>query len=665
MAQHLAEDEFISTDQCVAYLKLLGAWAKLRNAISRQDGVFGIYDAAAEGLGPNDDSIVRAQIREKRWAVYTARAVQRYTSWWDTCIPTDSSIPMQSAISDAESYKRIVFPTSRIRWKEMYLPPLDVLMVWHAHMLSPQEYLEDCIRHGKMGTWASDFPWQLVNSQINDTTLEYVPSTQAQDFFETQLGLQWNNLNDPPVATVTCPSCERSTTVEWTKGDIGSDPQKAFSRCTGFSDSSFQSCCLHCQAMINHDKLKIARFYRDVKSVLFEDGTVAGSQYSIYGIPGQQSTGLPAEGPKHSSLNNFIKTIGMELLVLTDPKREVCRTIFDLKTFLEAKLHDQATLSVTYKKDSSTVKLVDLFYTNRMLMRYWATWNHFSLDLASAVIRQGRFIRDTEHLDWVHFPDVHAIIERFFGRYTAFFSIMRKNPSCIAIPTLDIDLVWHTHLLSPAKYFFYSVRTEDGNPLRLIQHGNTIAAMEMHKAFIWTSKEYRKVTGGEIYSECLCRYCAALREDELYTTLFPSKSIYRARKAAEALHDRIDIPTTCGPHISAHSATPNPEPESAYQADMLRVQQTMLQRMGEKASERMERRRHRQGARRGIPDSFSTTQHVWGFPMSIEFYAPYFPDLEIHGHLYACDPHSMYPGLTGKLVDINNNSSDGEASPLH
>lgn len=110
----------------------------------------------------------------------------------------------------------------------------------------------------------------------------------------------------------------------------------------------------------------------------------------------------------------------------------------------------------------------------------------------------------------------------------------------------------------------------------------------------------------------------------------------------------MDIPTTRGPHISAYNATPTPTSESAYQAYMLRMQQTMLQRMGEKANE-IKRRRHRRGTRREIPDSFSTTQYVWGFPMSVEFYVPYFPDLEIHGHLYARDPHSMYPGLTGKL----------------
>ena len=33
------------------------------------------------------------------------------------------------------------------------LPPVDVLMVWHSHMLNPRAYLEDCLRNGQMHMW--------------------------------------------------------------------------------------------------------------------------------------------------------------------------------------------------------------------------------------------------------------------------------------------------------------------------------------------------------------------------------------------------------------------------------------------------------------------------------------------------------------------------------
>lgn len=125
--------------------------------------------------------------------------------------------------------------------------------------------------------------------------------------------------------------------------------------------------------------------------------------------------------------------------------------------------------------------------------------------------------------------------------------------------------------------------TED----EFISTDQCVGYLKLLGAFILTSKEYRKAASGEIYSEIVYRHCAALREDEFYNTLLPSKSIYRARKAVEALHDRMDILITYGPHILAHNATPNPTPESFHEAYMLRSKQSVLQRMREKANERI------------------------------------------------------------------------------
>jgi hypothetical protein len=34
-------------------------------------------------------------------------------------------------------------------------------------------------------------------------------------------------------------------------------------------------------------------------------------------------------------------------------------------------------------------------------------------------------------------------------------SIISENPKHTAVPTLDVDLAWHTHQLSPKPYYEY------------------------------------------------------------------------------------------------------------------------------------------------------------------------------------------------------------------
>lgn len=66
----------VTPDQCAAHLKLLAALADLRDSVANNDGLFGLYDSSADGFNDSPNE-ARARIREKRWAVYTARAVDR------------------------------------------------------------------------------------------------------------------------------------------------------------------------------------------------------------------------------------------------------------------------------------------------------------------------------------------------------------------------------------------------------------------------------------------------------------------------------------------------------------------------------------------------------------------------------------------------------------
>lgn len=76
-----------SADQCVAHLKLLKAFAGLRHDIVHRDGLFAITDSMIElvekrSLEPRSRTTYLSQLQEKRWAVYVARAADRFERWY-------------------------------------------------------------------------------------------------------------------------------------------------------------------------------------------------------------------------------------------------------------------------------------------------------------------------------------------------------------------------------------------------------------------------------------------------------------------------------------------------------------------------------------------------------------------------------------------------------
>lgn len=121
-SQQYPTSSIVPHDQCVAHLKLLAVFADLRDAISNNDGLFGLFDSAADKFSDSVDE-AKARIREKRWAVYTARAVDRYAKWWLTCLPMSRP---QLTMKDVESpnYEEIVDCETRLAWSKNNLPPI-------------------------------------------------------------------------------------------------------------------------------------------------------------------------------------------------------------------------------------------------------------------------------------------------------------------------------------------------------------------------------------------------------------------------------------------------------------------------------------------------------------------------------------------------------------
>jgi hypothetical protein len=125
-------------DQCLAHLKLLECFYVLRDKVSKTDGLFGIPDslAKAEQSSTENQTSDADLLREKRWAVYVSRAVDRFESWWTRCAPsTRHGQPWQKLkMADLDGSAGKAFEASfehkfQVPFTVERLPPLGMFVV--------------------------------------------------------------------------------------------------------------------------------------------------------------------------------------------------------------------------------------------------------------------------------------------------------------------------------------------------------------------------------------------------------------------------------------------------------------------------------------------------------------------------------------------------------
>ncbi|KAF1991264.1 hypothetical protein K402DRAFT_347332 [Aulographum hederae CBS 113979] len=129
------------------------------------------------------------------------------------------------------------------------------------------------------------------------------------------------------------------------------------------------------------------------------------------------------------------------------------------------------------------------------------------IDLSAAVQRQTVFISKMSHYLWLRSPSLYHALTHARTRYTNFFALFALHPGNIIVPTFDVDLVWHTQQLDPSRYREYCDKIAG----RFINHDDKIGKGELGSTFEETKRLYFE-SFGEVYDECLCWDCAAVRE---------------------------------------------------------------------------------------------------------------------------------------------------------
>ncbi|KAF8664178.1 hypothetical protein AX16_000799, partial [Volvariella volvacea WC 439] len=119
----------VNAEQLKAHLSLLGAFAELREKVEMEYMDLPEWNYSM----PNDP--------KRRWGWFIGIAVERFEQWCMALLPHD--------------------PHNYIGRDD--LPPLDVMMVWHAYLLNPRWYAEDCERHSHLKELRSGFGSYLIS----------------------------------------------------------------------------------------------------------------------------------------------------------------------------------------------------------------------------------------------------------------------------------------------------------------------------------------------------------------------------------------------------------------------------------------------------------------------------------------------------------------------
>ncbi|VUC20441.1 unnamed protein product [Clonostachys rosea] len=552
-------------DTCIAHLRLIHAIQNLKEEVGYSDGLWNLWDARAGPVGALENGELSeaeiadiktkvSHIREKRWALYVARAVDRYQTWWQT-IAGDRL--MAKEVHNKDSPRWVEFPngTADFSWTEDQLPPLDVLMIWHTHMLNPRCFLEDAMLWGLRELWTTGMPW--AENELDATT-----------------------------KILDCPACKQPNDVAWTTCGLPetykgvADPGLTGN---GYGDGDFKHTCTECGVVVTKSLLSVAKLVRDTTNYVENDITMPGSvlhpESGMPPSPGQTpDVILPnhiAKQALESRLDSFIDSpMGKlpDMLTVKDLFSKILSTEQGVSSIREPNAH--ATSTTQSNATGSPLKKTEAVQIRKMMSRYWENHSIFALDLVAAVMRQGTFIEKAVRLNWLYSPVIRQSMDRFCQKYQRFLLIMHEDSMHLCVPTLDVDLVWHTHQLAPRAYY-KSTTTHSGKlalqKAKFVDHNDKVEESTLARSFERTSATYL-AKFGEVYSECACGFCEAIHHKNSFPK-GPSMFSVGKNKVQKAIYDFQNAqpppPSENTSHISAHNASEQP-PTRAYIGEYIR-----------------------------------------------------------------------------------------------
>ncbi|KAJ3513636.1 hypothetical protein NLJ89_g2838 [Agrocybe chaxingu] len=431
----------VNIQEIKGHLLLLNAFAELKKRI-----------LSADVRAPN------APLSEDRkWGWFVALAVERFDTWCRGLKADDTG-----------------------KDTEIVLPPLDVLVVWHAYMLNPRWYAEDCLVKPECRI-LKEFEPHFTNGLRGQfqTLLSGSPSKGRLDFWNSRTSVQFDfidYMNSVTAKRVVCPFCKWPVEVEL---------MNHFGR--GYLQQGFAAVCpKYCGiGDITKETMALRKVADDLAAIA--PASLPGTIFN----------------PSSSSDPTTAKKIKEKFVTKGKPFRTIPDPPYGTTTYLK-----EVSDSIMRYTDFSMSKLRTIMGpASRLNSKILSAYNDdkiYSVELVGAVLRQESFVQKMYDLGWTKLgffdgASDELALQHALARYHAFLDLMASSPASFFVPTLDIDLVWHTHQLMPSKYES-DCKSFIG---RFIDHDDKVEGLRLSSAFDITCRAW-KDRFGVPYTHCGC-----------------------------------------------------------------------------------------------------------------------------------------------------------------
>ncbi|KAF8317367.1 hypothetical protein DL93DRAFT_2076984 [Clavulina sp. PMI_390] len=302
------------------------------------------------------------------------------------------------------------------------VPPLDVLSILHAYLLSPWGFDEDMSYHVPTLSKLPEFPLDHMKDLVNSEADFIASETQIRSW-ETATGLPFQIEADNHLPQVTCPRCDELNVVAWTQTTTPSATG------TGYAEKGFNHTCTKCQFNITTSALCMKKLVNDLIAV-------QGSDQAFLAC-----TVLRGNGDADTKAGSAIAA-------------EVVKSLGDPTDHLGDKLSwDMGEARRRIFEDSSS--RIQKTKIDRLLGPYMQP-SRFSVDLVYKAFSQGGFAQKSENRGMyrtaiLQGSETNELVEGIFA-YRSFIKLQLLPNLPKVSPTYIVDLVWHTHQLQSHNY---------------------------------------------------------------------------------------------------------------------------------------------------------------------------------------------------------------------
>ncbi|KAI9136747.1 hypothetical protein BKA69DRAFT_1170439 [Paraphysoderma sedebokerense] len=388
------------------------------------------------------------------------------------------------------------------------LPPLDVCMFWCAHMLNPLRYMEDIQRlyPGKIRSYS--IPLKRMEALFSSNTLDESSLGYWNAYNPKEPYVLPHSYNADDTTSIKCPGCQFYQSI-------------TLSAYVGVRIRGQSANCHDCDGRIDADTISAARYVTDINEFIrTKENRLAGAMINW----------------ATNTLDLHCNILALVDLFPTLFEYDVQKQMSQWEIILS--LNRTHFVRKRLPRSSALVaRSVTTSYKNLMMP--------FSFDLISAVLRQRKFTKKMVDPSW---SNLNALAKATV-RYHKFILLLSKKKNIFFVPTLDIDLGWHTHQLHPKRYQNYTEVTIG----KVLNHDDDVGTKQLSSGFRQTALLWHKHFGEPYSSQSLgTRFITPKRV--IASLLFPPyfiHSMFKYAKLNAATDKKSRFCNTCPHHSQA------------------------------------------------------------------------------------------------------------------